>query len=62
MVYANSKRFLISETCSSYLPDLLVCITCRLMGDEVQMCGQGGSKAGIKGKGLVSFVHSYSGF
>ena len=38
------------------------CITCRLRGDEVQVCRQGGSKAGIKGKNLVSFVHSYPGF
>jgi hypothetical protein len=29
------------------------------------MCGQkkkGVSKAGIKGEGLVSFIHSYTGF
>jgi hypothetical protein len=26
------------------------------------MCGLGWSKAGIKGEGLVIFVHSYPGF
>ena len=41
------------------------CVTCRYR-DEVRVCGQekrgGGSKAGVKGEDLVSFIHSYTGF